>query len=116
MNGILIYAPDEYLREMVKAALIDHFPLIITDNRVQCLEAVNQIAKIDKAFISPCTEDGDADFELFKEISGLRPELRLIALGDHNTEEFAAEAVRHGAAGYILMPADANAILTSARS
>jgi DNA-binding NtrC family response regulator len=115
MSAILIYAADEYLREMVKAALINHMPLIITEHRAQCLEAINQKAKIDKAFISSCTENDEADFELFEEILKLRPDLKLIAIGDHDTEGITIEAVRHGAAGYILMPAEANAILTLAR-
>ena len=115
MRAVLIYAADEYLREMVKSALIDHLPLIITEDRTQCLEVLRQKAVIDKAFICACSEKGDADFELFEEISALRPELTVIALGDQATEDMTTEAVRHGAAGYILMPADANAILTLAR-
>jgi DNA-binding NtrC family response regulator len=115
MNTVLIYAAEEYLREMVKSALINHLPLIITENREQCLEALKQKTAISTGFISACSEDGNADLGLFEEILALRPGLHVMALGDHNTEDIAAEAVRHGAAGYILMPAEANAILTLAR-
>ena len=115
MNGILIYAPDEYSREMLKTALIDHLPLIITDDRTQCLDVLEQKANIGKAFIAASSEEGDADFELFEEISRLRPELSVIAVGDHDTEDMAAQALRHGAAGYIILPAEPNAILTLTR-
>lgn len=113
MNTILVCAADEYIREMLKSALADHFPLIVTEDPEQCLHVLRQRSAISKAFIAP--EEDDTDMTLFKEASALRPELKMIAVGDHNTEAMAAEAVRHGAAGYILMPADANAILTAAR-
>jgi DNA-binding NtrC family response regulator len=115
MNIILIHATDEYTREMIKSALINHLALIITEDRAQCLEALSQKAKINTAFIGMASEDGEPDFELFEEISRLNPELNVIAVGDHDTEDAAADAVRHGAAGYMVVPADANAILTLAR-
>ena len=115
MNGILIYATDEYTREMLKAALINHLPLIITEDRAQCLDVLKQKTSISKAFIAACAGKGDADLELFEEISELKPELKVIAVGDHDTEDIAAQAVRHGAAGYIIIPAEPNAILTLAR-
>jgi DNA-binding NtrC family response regulator len=115
MNGILIHAADEYTREMLKAALINHLPLIITEDRAQCLDVLQQKTRINKAFISACSQEGGADLELFEEISALKPELEVIAVGDHDTEDIAAQAVRHGAAGYIVIPAEPNAILTLAR-
>ena len=115
MNGILIYATDEYTREMIKEALINHLPLIITEDRAQCLDVLRQKTGITKAFIAASSEEGDADRELFEQITALKPELKVIAVGDHDTEDMAAEAVRHGAAGYIIIPAEPNAILTLAR-
>jgi DNA-binding NtrC family response regulator len=115
MSAVLIYAEDEYTRETIKSTLIDHLPLIVTDDRDQCLEALNQKAGINKAFIGTSSEKSKAALKLFDDISGSRPELSVIAVGDHHTENTAIEAVRHGAAGYILIPAEANAILTLAR-
>ncbi len=116
MSAVLIYAADEYMREMVKSALINHMPLIITESRAQCLEALSQKAPINKAFISAVSEEDDADLALFEEILNLKPDLKVIAVGDHDTEDIAAEAVRHGAAGYMVVPSEANAILTLARA
>lgn len=116
MNGVLIHAPDEYTRDMIKAALMDHLPLIVTQDRLQCLDALKQKIMPDKAFVAVCADDGNMDLGLFEEIFALRPGLKVIAVGDHDTEDMAAQAVRHGAAGYILMPAEANAILTIARA
>jgi DNA-binding NtrC family response regulator len=115
MNGILIYAADEYAREMLKAALVNHLPLIITEDRGQCLDILQQKTNIKKAFIAACDAEDNADLELFEEILELKPELKVIAVGDHDTEDIAAKAVKHGAAGYIILPAEANAILTLAR-
>jgi len=115
MNGILIYAQDEYTRETLKKALIDHLPLIIVDDRAQCLDVLQQKTILAKAFIAACAKEDEADMELFEEIAALKPELKVIAVGDHDTEDAAAQAVRHGAAGYIVIPADPNAILTLAR-
>jgi DNA-binding NtrC family response regulator len=115
MNGIFIYATDEYTREMLKAALINHLPLIITEDRAQCLNVMAQKTTANKAFIAACTKKGKADFELFEKILELKPELKMIAVGDHDTEDIAAEAIKHGAGGYIILPAEANAILTLAR-
>lgn len=114
MNTVLIHAADEYTRDTIKSALIDHCPLIITEDRVQCLEAIKQKAAIHKAFIGVSGKT-TATLKLFEEISALKSGLNMTAVGDHNTEEMAAEAVRHGAAGYILIPCEANAILTLAR-
>jgi DNA-binding NtrC family response regulator len=115
MNGILIYATDEYTREMLKGALSNHLPLIITEDRAQCLGVLKQKTALHKAFIAPCNKKGKADLELFEEILELRPGLKMIAVGDHNTEDIAAQAVKHGATGYIILPAETNAILTLAR-
>ena len=116
MNAILIYAADEYAREMIKSALINYLPLIITEDRAQCLEALRQKAVIQKAFIAAYDQNGDADLKLFEEISALKAGLSVIAVGNHDTEDAAAEAVHCGASGYIIVPAEANAILTLARA
>lgn len=114
-GAILIYAPDEHTREAFKSALNKHLPLIVTESRAQCLAAAAQKAPLAKAFIAACSADGDPDIDIFKEISSLRPALKIIAVGDNATEEMSAEALRHGAAGYMLMPLKADAILALAR-
>jgi ActR/RegA family two-component response regulator len=116
MNTILNYcAGQEHDRELIKAALANHINLITTESRAQCLEAIKQKAPIHKAFVHVANENGEIDLKIFKELSTINPELRMIAVGDHDTETAAIKAVRLGAAGYIILPVNADEILTTAR-
>ena len=112
MSAVLIFAENEHTREAIKSALADHIPLIVTEDHTQCMSALQQKAPIHKAFIGVSDEN---DLGIFEEISALKPGLKLIAVGDHNTENTAIEAVRVGASGYILLPAKAGEILATAR-
>ncbi len=115
MNIILIYSPEERMREEMKSALANHLPLIVTEDRAQCLDALKQKSIIHKAFLAVVDADDTADLELFEEAAALRPGLKMIATGRHETEALAVEAVNHGADGYILLPLTPDAIMTAAR-
>ena len=115
MNIILIYSPEERTREEIKAALANHMALVTIEDREQFLEALKQKTPFHKAFMDVRNAQEEADLELFTEADALRPGLKMIALGRHETEELAVEAVRQGADGYILLPLTADAILTAAR-
>ena len=115
MNPLLIFAEDENTREALKSALSTHLPLIVTEDRAQCLEAIGQKIPIYKAFIGVRTIKNAADLNIFGEIAALRPGLKMIAVGDQHTEGTAVEAVERGAAGYMLLPLNNAEILTAAR-
>jgi ActR/RegA family two-component response regulator len=87
-------------------------PLIVVEDHTQCIAALTQKAALHAGFIGVLDED---DPGIFEEILGSKPGLKLIAVGDHNPEAAAGEAVRRGAAGYILLPAETSAILAAAR-
>ncbi len=115
MNTILNYSPGEHDRELVKSALENHVNLITTASRAQCLDTLKQKSPIHKAFIHVIDDGGEVDLKIFKEIAAIRPQLKLIAVGDHDSEGAAIKAVKHGAAGYMILPVNADEILTTAR-
>ncbi len=115
MSPVLIFAADETTREALKSALSLHLPLIVTEDRAQCLEAVGQNIPILKAFIGVRAIEDASELDIFGEIAALRPGLKMIAIGDQHTEDAAVEAVERGAAGYMLLPLNDAEILTAAR-
>ncbi|MEI8011783.1 MAG: response regulator [Candidatus Omnitrophota bacterium] len=115
MNIILIYSPEEAMREEIKAALENHLPLITTEDRDQCLEALKQKAPLHKAFLAVVDAEGTSALELFEEVKTLQPTLKIVAVGRQGTEAVAIEAVRLGADGYILLPLNSDAIMAAAR-
>jgi DNA-binding NtrC family response regulator len=115
MNGsILIYDPDEFTRESLKNVLAARFPLIVVEDRAQCLASLTQKALLSLAFLSIHNEEDDLDLELFTEARKLHKGLPVIALGNSTLEEEAVEALQHGATGYMLKPLQADDVRTMA--
>ncbi|MFH0754318.1 MAG: response regulator [Candidatus Omnitrophota bacterium] len=115
MKTALIFAEDEYTRDTLKAALCNHIPLIVTENMVQCLEALHQKAPVYKTIMG-ISGMNDLDVaSAIEEISALKPEMKIIIVGHKNDERMAVESVRHGANGYLLLPIKADELLTTMR-
>ncbi len=114
MNPILIYAQDEHTREYLKSMLCNHIPLITTENAQQCLEALKQKAPVHKALIGMSGLDDDLS-DIIGKMLALKSKLKIIAIGDKDSEGIAIEAVHHGASGYLLLPIKASALLATVR-
>jgi DNA-binding NtrC family response regulator len=115
MNTVLIYAEAEHLRDAIKTALCNHIPLITTENAAQCLEALKQKAPIHKAIVGVSDTDEEDLAALIEGMLAVKPGLKVIAIGNKDSEEIAIEAVHYGASGYLLMPIKAEALLTTLR-
>ena len=115
MRTAVICSGREHHREIIKSALAHHLNLITVECHDQLMEALSQKAAVHTVFIDVADEEGTIDLGIFKAVSDLKPKLRIIAIGEHATEQAAVEAVRHGASGYMVLPVKAEELLTAAR-
>ncbi|MBF0331070.1 MAG: hypothetical protein HQL17_03975 [Candidatus Omnitrophica bacterium] len=116
MTGtLLIYIQDEHTRDTLKGTLCNYIPLIVTEDTPQCLEALKQRSPVSKAIIGVSGMDDDDIADIIHSMLEIKPELKIIALGDKNSEDLAINAVRYGANGYILLPIKADELLATLR-
>jgi DNA-binding NtrC family response regulator len=110
---ILIYDTEESSREALKTILGNIVNLVVVESALQCRQVFKQKTPVDLAFI--CVDSGESSCaEFFGEIRDQRPSLAIIAIGSHKSEDTAAEAVRHGATGYMIKPFKADQIRSMA--
>ncbi|NTV30041.1 MAG: hypothetical protein HGA80_08190 [Candidatus Omnitrophica bacterium] len=111
-NSILIFSSQEDTQETIKSILAPTFPLIIVSDVDQALSALKQKAVPVLALVGTNLDDAAENFTSMRSIS---PALTIIAIGEIGTEAEAAEAVSHGATGYIMTPLRKDVIMTLAQ-
>lgn len=114
MKKILIADQDEGTRKGLKDILSFKFPLIITEDQNEGLEALRTQKDILLAFIGLHDTLG-INTTIFNKMNQASPQTILIATGDYKSESHGQEAVRQGAKGYLIKPFHAQEILAIAQ-
>ena len=113
-KSVLIADTQENTRETLKHILSHRFPLILVESPAHGLEVLTRgKTPAALAFIGLNDETGTST-RVFAEIRGRFPDLTVIAVGDHKSDELAVEAVRQGATGYMIKPFKPDEIIAAA--
>ncbi len=107
---VLIVDDEEGIRESLKLILADHYDLILTENGEQCLECIDKAKDIGLVLIDIKMPKVNG-LEILSQIKKKRPSLKVIVVTGYRSVETASEAVRLGAAGYIVKPFKSEEIL-----
>jgi len=102
---ILICHDQEGVREVIKSILEGTHELLLTDSGEQALDFLDNAKDIGIVFI-------DIDMQEWQKIKEKRPELKVIVVAGHKSEQAAKEAVQSGIDAYILKPFKSEEILS----
>lgn len=120
MSKILIYSPDESIREAIKSVLSDNFELILCADAEQGIDILanhknnDRLSPIKTFLLNPDSEE-DAG-ELIKKAQETSPEIKIIIIGDYKSEEKLLKVLKKGANGYITTPLKTGELLTLCKS
>ncbi|HOW36585.1 MAG TPA: response regulator [Candidatus Omnitrophota bacterium] len=112
---VLICDDEEGIRESLKLILSDHYDLILTESGEQCLECIANAKDIGLVLID-IKMPKVSGLEILQKIKEKRPDLKVIVVTGYKSVETATEAVKLGAAGYIVKPFKSNEILAAVQN
>ena len=112
---ILICDDEEGIRESLKLILADDYDLILTENGEQCLECLEKAKDVGLVLIDIKMPKVNG-LDTLKQIKEKQPKLKVIVVTGYKSVETAAEAVKLGAADYIVKPFKSDEILEKVRS
>ena len=111
---VIIIDDEEGVRESLKLILSDHYNLIATEDAGQGIDCLTNDRDIGLVLLD-IKMPGNNGLEVLQNIKNIRPELPVIVVTGYKSVETATEAVRLGAAGYIVKPFKAEEILDVVR-
>ena len=112
---ILICDDEEGIRESLKLILSDHYDLIIARDGTQCLECLQNSKDIGLVLIDIKMPKRNG-LDIIQEIKEKYPQQKIVVVTGYRSVETATEAIRLGAAGYIIKPFKAEEILATVKS
>lgn len=116
-HRILLVEDHTLLREGLRAMLGACPDLEVVGEAGDGLEAISQARKLEPDMvIMDLSMPKMTGFEALREITRQQPKIRAIALTMHNTEEHLRDALRAGAAGYVLKTVSHGELITAVRS
>lgn len=115
--GVFIAAGNRLLREALFRLFENEKGVKVVGQADHCSEATEQISKVrpDVFLLNPATH-GLADLGDLQETHRRFPQLKIVLSGMAEDEKLFLEAVRQGAAGYILQDANAPDLIAAVRS
>jgi len=100
---LLICDDDSAIRDSLKLILSDHYDLILTEDGEQCLECLKNTKDIRLALIDVKMPKMDG-LNVLKEIKKKYPQLPVVVITGYKAVDLGLEAVKLGAAGYVVKP------------
>ena len=112
---ILICDDEDGIRESLKLILSDHYDLILTKDGFQCLDCLSHAQDIGLVLLDIKMPQKNG-LDILQQIKEKYPQLNVVMITGYRVVETAAEAVRLGAAGYIVKPFKSEEVLEAVKS
>ncbi|MCK5580211.1 MAG: response regulator [Candidatus Omnitrophica bacterium] len=112
---VLVIDDEEGIRESLKLILADEFPMILTNDGEQGLDCLANNHQNIGIVLLDIKMPNDNGLHVLEEIKTKYPDLKVIIITGYKSVETANEAVRLGAAGYIVKPFKSDEILATVR-
>jgi len=104
----------EGIRESLKVIISDHYDIVLTNDGFQCLDALAHAKDIGAVLLDIKMPIRDG-LDVLKEIKQRYPHVKIIMITGYESTDTATEAIRCGAAGYIVKPFKAEEVLATVK-
>jgi len=116
MIAILLVDDHEIVRRGLKQLLAEEFPDAVLGEAEQATQAREMLARQEwQMVLLDINLPGGSDLELLAEIRRLRPQAAVLVLSSYPEEEYAVQAFKLGAAGYLTKATVAEEMLTAVK-
>lgn len=109
---LLICDDEEGVRESLNLILSERYDLVFTENGEEAIQALKSYPDI-KAVLLDIKMPRKSGLDVLKEIKSLDNEIPVIIVTGYQSVETAAEAIKAGAANYIIKPFESKPVLES---
>lgn len=107
---LLICDDEEGVRGSLSLILSENYDLVFAENGRQAVQALKSSPDI-KAALLDIKMPGKNGLEVLKEIKSFNKEVPVIIVTGYQSVEAAAEAIKAGAANYIIKPLESKSVL-----